>query len=236
MNITTTTTTTTIISFVSPCLAVRRRSRTPARRRRMRVVRARARSRRATTMTVARASDRRPLGARRARVHVRGRNNPRQIPHAIARAHVTPRRRRRNVKQSIARRRSPRNAARARVAWNNNHHETSPRLDSRSGPQDWPSGVSLERYDAMQKSPRRRRASERYFPRLRRRRVDHRRRRSEKVNRRLWACARDATRCIAHVIIYYDRDAPITGREVRVQVWVYGSRMVSRPPLLDIYG
>jgi len=32
------------------------------------------------TMTVARASDRRPLGARRARAHVRGRNNPRQIP------------------------------------------------------------------------------------------------------------------------------------------------------------
>jgi len=75
------------------------------------------------TMTVARASDRRPLGARRARAHVRGRNNPRQIPRrdrACAR-HPVRRRRRRNVKQSIARRRSIAAECRAR----DNHHETS---------------------------------------------------------------------------------------------------------------
>jgi len=42
------------------------------------------------TMTVARASDRRPLGARRARAHVRGRNNPRQIPRREMRVRTSP--------------------------------------------------------------------------------------------------------------------------------------------------
>lgn len=68
---------TTNISFfflLFPCLAARRGSHATARRR-MRV-RARARDPEAT-MTVARVSDRRPLGARRDRVDVRGRNNPR---------------------------------------------------------------------------------------------------------------------------------------------------------------